>query len=115
MNLLKLRGHTGYIAFFVHRISGLCLALFLPVHLYMLSLLLQDPARFDQFLAWTNAPRIKFSEAVLIALAAAHLAGGLRILAIEYFALPYQHGWVVAAVAAFAVVAGVLFLTSASL
>ena len=106
----KSRTHPGYLAFILHRISGLCLALFLPVHLYVISLLLDDPQRFDAFLDWTSAPLVKLSETLLIVLAAAHLAGGIRILAIEWFAVPYNHARLVSAVATFSIAVGVFFL-----
>ncbi len=112
---IRLRGQPGYIAFAIHRISGLCLALFLPVHLYIISLLLDNPEQFDAFLNWTSAPLVKLSETILIVLAAAHLAGGIRILAIEWFAVPYQHARLIAAVVVFAIAAGALFLAAVSL
>jgi len=37
------RSHPLWYAFLLHRLSGLGLALFLPLHLYMLSLALTDP------------------------------------------------------------------------
>ncbi len=112
---MKARGHPGYLAFVIHRVSGLCLALFLPVHLYVISLLLDDPQRFERFLDWTSAPLLKFSETGLITLAALHLAGGIRILAIEWFAVSYKHARLIAAVAVFGVVTGFVFLSAVSL
>ncbi len=82
--MISSRTHSGYFAFALHRISGLALAMFLPIHFYMLSLLLKDPERLDVFLSWTATPAVKFTESILILLAAAHLAGGLRIIAYEF-------------------------------
>jgi fumarate reductase subunit D len=76
--------HPAYWAFVVHRLSGVLLALFLPVHFYVLSLAIRDAARLDEFLAWTEMPMVKLAEAGLIVLLAAHLTGGLRLLAIEF-------------------------------
>ena len=106
------RAHAGYLGFVVHRISGLALALFLPVHFWALGLA-TDAARFDAFLAWTQAPVLKLAETVLVMLLAVHLAGGLRVLAIEF--LPW-HPWQKAAVtlsAGFGLAAGLLFLLNA--
>ena len=103
------RSHAGYAGFAVHRVSGLLLALFLPVHFWALGLA-RDAAAFDAFLAWTQHPLLKVAETVLVMLLAVHLAGGLRVLAIEF--LPW-HPWQKAAVAAsagFGVAAGLLFL-----
>lgn len=59
------RNHPAYWAFLVHRISGLGLAIFLPLHLYVLSLAL-DAARLDGFLRWTEMPLLKAAETVLV-------------------------------------------------
>ena len=90
------RAQAGYLGFLVHRISGLALALFLPVHFWALGLALDGEARLDAFLAWTRDPLLKAAETILVVLLAIHLAGGVRVLAIEF--LPW-HRWQKAAVA----------------
>lgn len=84
------RDHANYWAFAVHRISGVALALFLPMHFQVLYWGLQDADRLDRFLDWTQAPLVKAAETVLILLLAAHLTGGLRLLAVEF--LPWRDG-----------------------
>ena len=64
----------------IHRLSGVALALFLPVHFWALGKGLQ----LDEFLRWTEQPLVKFAEWGIVVLLAAHLAGGLRVLAIEF-------------------------------
>ena len=64
----------------IHRISGVALALFLPVHFWALGKGLQ----LDAFLRWTEQPLVKFAEWGIVVLLAAHLGGGLRVLAIEF-------------------------------
>jgi len=64
----------------VHRISGVALAIFLPLHFWVLGNALQ----LDSFLAWTEQPLVKFGEWAIVLALAAHLAGGLRVLAIEF-------------------------------
>ena len=104
------RAHSAYWAFVLHRVSGLALALFLPVHLYVLALAIDDAARLDRFLAWTETPLVKLAETGLVFLLAAHMAGGLRLLALEF--LPWREGQKarIALGAGFAVAAGLLFL-----
>ena len=104
----RARAHPAYWAFVVHRVSGLVLALFLPVHFFALSQAL-DPARLDRFLAWTHEPAVRLTEAVIVLALAAHLAGGLRLLLVEFV------GWradaqksALAAGAAFILAVGVL-------
>lgn len=82
------RGHPLFLAFVLHRASGLALALFLPAHFWILSLALTSPARMDEFLHWTQAPLVKLAEFGLVFLLAAHLFGGLRLLALEF--LPWS-------------------------
>lgn len=64
----------------VHRLSGIALAIFLPVHFWALGNALQ----LDSFLAWTERPLVKAGEWAIVVALAAHLGGGLRILAIEF-------------------------------
>jgi fumarate reductase subunit D len=72
-----------WIAALVHRISGVLLACFLPLHFLALALVLTDAAGFDGFIAWTERPLVQFAEAVLVFLLTLHLLGGLRLLLIE--------------------------------
>ena len=60
------RSHPAYWAFVVHRASGLALAAFVPLHLYVLSLALEQTATLDRFLAWSTAPWVKLAETVLV-------------------------------------------------
>ena len=78
------RGHAAYWAFLVHRISGLALALFLPLHFTALAQALQGEAALEEFLRWTKAPLVEASEVALVFLLAAHLTGGLRLLFVEF-------------------------------
>ena len=80
----RARGNVGYWAFVVHRISGVALALFLPLHFWALSTSLQGTAALDSFLRWTDAPLFKFAEWGLVILLTAHMAVGIRLLVIEF-------------------------------
>ncbi len=80
---LKHRGSALWIAAMIHRISGLALAIFLPVHFFVLGLSFHGGARLDSFLRWTDQPSVKFAEGGLVFLLTVHLLGGLRVLVIE--------------------------------
>lgn len=82
------RAHPLWLAFFLHRTSGLALALFLPAHFYVLALALREPERLDGFLHWAEYPIVKFAEFGLVFLLAVHFFGGLRLLALEF--LPWS-------------------------
>jgi fumarate reductase subunit D len=79
-----------WFAFALHRISGLLLALFLPLHFYVLSLALGAADAMDVFLTITAYPAVKIAEVALVFLLAAHFFGGLRLLALEF--LPWRDG-----------------------
>src|ERR1039457_5721839 len=82
------RTHPAWWAFLLHRLSGLALSVFLPFHFWALGQALQGEARLDSLLRWTEQPMVKFAEIVLVLLLAAHVAGGLRLLALEF--LPWR-------------------------
>ncbi len=90
----------------IHRLSGLALALFLPLHFLALALALDGEARLDGFLRWTDQTIFKLAETILVGLLAVHLLGGLRVLVIENLAWrPGQKQMAFAAVAVAVVVA----------
>jgi succinate dehydrogenase cytochrome b556 subunit len=98
----------------VHRLSGIALALFLPLHFWALGQALQGEARLESFLRWTDQPLVKASEWSIVLLLAIHLSGGVRILMIEF--LPWRD-WqktLVAAMTAAALAIGLLFAFSSS-
>ena len=105
----RMRNHAAWWAFIVHRVSGIALALFLPVHFLALGTAIRGEAALGEFLRWSEQPLVVAGEWVLVMLLAAHLAGGLRVLALEL--LPWR-GWqktLAAAAAFFAVAAGLVF------
>jgi len=97
------RQHPSYWAFIVHRASGIALAVFLPLHFWTLANALQDS------LAWSERPLVKLGEWLIVVALAAHLGGGLRVLALEFLA---WHDWqksLAAVAAALAVGVGLAF------
>jgi fumarate reductase subunit D len=80
---IERRGSALWIAAMIHRVSGLALAIFLPVHFFVLGLTFHGGARLDSFLRWTDQPLVQLAEGGLIFLLTVHLLGGLRVLVIE--------------------------------
>ena len=98
----------------VHRLSGIVLALFLPLHFWALGQALQGEARLESFLRWTDQPLVKASEWAIVLLLAVHLTGGIRILMLEF--LPWRD-WqrtLAAIAAASALAIGLLFALSST-
>ena len=83
------RGQPLWIAFLLHRISGLGLAIFLPFHFYLLGLALEQSETMDGLLRWSDYPLVKIAEFGLVFLLAVHMFGGLRLLALEF--LPWSN------------------------
>jgi fumarate reductase subunit D len=105
----RAHGHSAYWAFVVHRVSGLALAIFLPLHFWAIGQALAGADALDRFLALTEAPLVKLSEWALVVLLALHLAGGLRILLIEFGTWSgLRKDWIAYA-AAFAISVGLAF------
>jgi fumarate reductase subunit D len=82
-NDFRARNHPAYWAFVVHRVSGVALALFLPLHFWALAHALEGEAKLESFLRWTDQPLVKAAEIGLVLLLAAHMTGGVRLLMIE--------------------------------
>jgi fumarate reductase subunit D len=110
MTSFATRNHPAYWAFVVHRVSGLALAVFLPAHLYVLSLAVEGGASLDAFLHWAEAPVVKLAETLLVILFAAHMAGGLRLLAVEFLPWQDRQRTFIALGGGVAVAAGLMFM-----
>lgn len=78
------RTQPMFLAFLLHRVSGILLALFLPFHFWVLSLALTSPDVLDGFLGWTELGLVKFAEFGLVFLLAVHMFGGLRLMVFEW-------------------------------
>ncbi|MFM9939417.1 MAG: succinate dehydrogenase, cytochrome b556 subunit [Hyphomicrobiaceae bacterium] len=79
-----------WLAAMIHRVSGVLLACFLPLHFLALGLAIKGEAALDGFLSWTKSPLVKLAETGLVALLAVHLLGGIRVLVIEN--MPWRDG-----------------------
>ncbi len=81
--LSPLRSHRSYLASLGHRVSGLALTLFLPVHFMMLASALGGPQSLDNALSLIEQPVFRIAEWGLVVLLALHLSFGLRVLGLE--------------------------------
>ena len=79
----------GFAAALLHRLSGIALAIFLPLHFLTLATALGGANAFDSFLALTNTPLVKASECALVAALATHMAA-----ADEHAAIHHGNAWV---------------------
>ena len=107
------RAHPLWYAYILHRLSGLGLALFLPLHFWVLAMAMTDPARFDGFLAFTEIGIVKLAEFGLVFLLAVHMFGGLRLMAMEFLPWSAPQKTLAAASAALSFLIATLFLMQA--
>lgn len=95
----RAHAHAAWWAFAVHRVSGLLLALFLPLHFWVLAQALRGAHAFDSWIAMADQPLIRVAEWGLVALLSMHMMGGVRLLLIEFG--PWtgpRKNWIAAAV-----------------
>ncbi|RPH58409.1 MAG: succinate dehydrogenase, cytochrome b556 subunit [Burkholderiales bacterium] len=105
----RARRHPAWWAFLAHRVSGIALAAFLPLHFWVLGQALRGEAALDSLLRFADQPLFKFGEWGLVVLLAIHLTGGLRLLVIEF--LPWsglRKNWI-AATAGLGIAGGLAF------
>ena len=107
------RGSVLWLAALVHRLSGLALAVFLPLHFLALGLALHDEAELDGFLRWSDQPLVKLAEGGLVFLLVVHMLGGVRVLLIENLAWRDGQKQLATLAAALSAVIAFLFLVRA--
>jgi fumarate reductase subunit D len=108
-----LRNHKSYIAAIGHRLSGIALALFLPIHFLLLGSAFNGTAGLDKYLVYTDMPLVKVAEWGLVMLLAVHMFFGARVLLLELTVWPNHRetlaNWVVPGLVASGLV-GIVFL-----
>lgn len=107
------RAHPLWLAYIVHRLSGIGLALFLPVHFWVLSKAISAPGQLDGFLRMTETGIVKMAETGLVFLLAVHMFGGLRLMAMEWLPWSAPQKTLAAAATALSFLLAMLFLMKA--
>jgi fumarate reductase subunit D len=107
--------HTqpGFLAALLHRVSGVALAIFLPLHFLALATALNGADALDSFLAATHTPFAQLTEGALVTALATHMSLGLRVLAIEFLNMRERTLAVLSGCAAAVFAVGLAFLLNA--
>jgi len=108
-----LRSEPLWRAYILHRVSGVALALFLPLHFLVLGSALTDAAALDSVLAFAERTPVKLAEWALVFLLAVHGFGGLRLLALEWLPWSDRQKTFAAAATAAAFCVSTLFMLNA--
>jgi succinate dehydrogenase / fumarate reductase, cytochrome b subunit len=77
---MRYRWQLGFWAFLLMRISGVALIVYLMMHIYVLSHLMDGQAAFDDLMKTVQNPLFKFGEVVLLGGVLYHALNGIRIL-----------------------------------
>jgi len=75
----------AFVAAMLHRLSGIALAVFLPLHFLALATALNGANALDSFLNVTRQPLVEFLEFWIVIALTVHMTLGLRVLAVELF------------------------------
>jgi fumarate reductase subunit D len=104
----------GFLAAMLHRLSGIALALFLPMHFVALGMALGGADSFQSFLGATHNGFVRIAEVGLVTALGMHMALGIRVLAIEFLAVRERGAIVVSVCVACSLTVGLLFLLNGS-
>ena len=77
------RWQIGTFAYACHRISGLALIAYLPLHIWVMHYLRHGPKDFNAAMGFLNQPLFKLMEWALFAAIIYHALNGLRIVSVD--------------------------------
>lgn len=83
LNLIKIRLPVMGMVSIFHRLSGVLMALALPLLVYLFDLSVRGPESYAQALAWLGQPWVKVLGTLLLWSLAHHLLAGVRFLLID--------------------------------
>jgi len=109
------RWHPGFIAWLLHRLSGVALAGYLLLHLWVLQNLAKGPAEFDKIMALFDTVLIKVMEIGLLGVVAYHTINGLRIVFMDYGPMAEKEKYIKYLAGAFAVIAVIIVVGGATM
>ena len=76
---------TGFISFFLRRLTGVALAVYLLMHMWVIGSVNDGPEAFNARLALVQTPIFKLAEVALLAAVVYHAFDGIRLLIVHYF------------------------------
>lgn len=76
---------TGFISFFLRRLTGVALVIYLFLHMWVIGSALQGAEVFDARLNLVQTPFFKLMEIALLAAVVYHAFDGIRLLVVHWF------------------------------
>ncbi len=74
----------GMLSWFLHRVSGIGLVIFLVIHIEGMFSLAKGPEAFNNVIAMYNTPLFKVLEIFLFAAIIFHAVNGIRIILVDF-------------------------------
>ncbi|MGD9123920.1 MAG: succinate dehydrogenase, cytochrome b556 subunit [Desulfarculaceae bacterium] len=78
------RLHAGYVAWILHRLTGLGLALYIFMHIWVIHHISKGRESFNEVMAVVQSPLFHFLEIGLLGCVVFHALNGVRIILLDY-------------------------------
>lgn len=102
---VKLNRNPGQVSFFLHRVTGVALALYLILHIIFHSTaLFMGPGAYDRLLSILENPFGRFLELMTVLAVVIHMSNGVRLLLIDFFNAARWHRRLIYLAAYFALI-----------
>ncbi len=76
---------TGFISFFLRRLTGVALVLYLGLHIFAIGSVTGGPETFNGTMNFLQSDFFKLAEIALLAAVVYHAFDGIRLLIVHYF------------------------------
>jgi succinate dehydrogenase / fumarate reductase cytochrome b subunit len=83
--MFRLRGREIYVAWLLHRVSGVAIIVFLFLHVVDTSLVGFGPGAYDTFVSIYRFPPFRVLEVALVAAVLYHGVNGVRVIVVDFF------------------------------
>jgi len=87
----QLNKNTGNFSYWIHRITGIGLSIYLLMHTFVLSSAISGPEKFTERMGFVQNPLFALLEILLLAGLVFHLLNGLRITLVDFLGWTRYH------------------------
>ena len=88
---IGLNKNIGNFSYWVHRLTGIGLSIYLIMHTYVLSSAITSPETFNERMGQVQSPFFAILEVVLIAGVFFHMLNGIRVTIADFFGMSRSH------------------------
>jgi succinate dehydrogenase / fumarate reductase cytochrome b subunit len=76
---------TGFLSFFLRRLTGIALVIYLLMHMWVIGGINSGAATFNDRMEFLGKPLFRLAEIALLAAVVYHAIDGIRLLIVNYF------------------------------